>query len=110
MVEAETEAEGDAPTSVLNLRCIAETGRVAFLWDAPEWSGGDLYAYDYQLTLPGGRSESGRLIGSTSTLLYRPGSYPAGAEASVSVRAVYETADDEQVSSAEATLSCTVGE
>ena len=110
VVEAETEAEGDAPTSVLNLRCIAETGWVAFLWDAPEWSGGETYAYDYQLTLPGGRSESGRLIGSTSTLLYRPGSYPAGAETSVSVTAVYELPDGKQFSSAEATLTCTVRE
>ena len=96
------------PPSVLNLRCIAETDRVAFLWDAPEWSGGETYAYDYQLTLPGGGSEGGRLAGSTSTLLYRPGDYAAGAETSVSVRAVYETSDGREVSSAEATLTCTV--
>ena len=107
VVEAETEAEGDGPTPVLNLNCIAETDRVAFLWDAPEWSGGDLYAYDYRLTLPGGRSESGRLIG--STLLLRPGEYQAGSQASVSVKAVYETADGKEVSSAEATRTCTVG-
>ena len=108
VVEAETEAEGDGPTPVLNLNCIAETDRVAFLWDAPEWSGGDLYAYDYRLTLPGGRSESGRLIG--STLLLRPGDYQQGAEASVSVKAVYETPDGKEVSSAEATRTCRVGE
>ena len=108
VVEAEAEAESEGPPSVANLRCIAETDRVAFLWDAPEWSGGDLYAFDYQLTLPGGRSESGRLIGSTSTLLFRPGSYPAGVEASVSVKAVYELPDGKQVRSAEATLTCTV--
>ena len=45
------------PVPVVNLRCVAETERVAFLWDAPEWSSGRTYAYDYQLTLPGGRSE-----------------------------------------------------
>ena len=105
VVEAETEAEGDGPTPVLNLSCIAETDRVAFLWDAPEWSGGDLYAYDYQLTLPGGRNEGGRYTG---TVLYRPGSYQLGADTSVSVTAVYETADGQEVSSAEATLTCTV--
>ena len=40
------------PSPVANLRCIAETGRVAFLWDAPEWSGGETYDYnyDYELT------------------------------------------------------------
>ena len=108
VVEVEAEATGDGPTPVLNLRCIAETDRVAFLWDAPEWSGGDLYAYDYRLTLPGGRSESGRLTG--STLLLRPGDYQQGTEASVSVKAVYELADGKEVSSAEATLTCRVGE
>ena len=110
VVEAEGEAEGEGPSPVLNLRCIAETGRVAFLWDAPEWSGGETYAYDYQLTLPGGRSEGGRLMGSTSTLLYRPGDYLSGGETSVSVTAVYELPDGKQVSSAEETLTCTVGD
>ena len=106
VVEAEAETEVEGPTPVANLRCIAETGRVSFLWDAPEWSGGEVYAYDYQLTLPGGRSEGGRLIG--GTLLYRPGDYQQGAETSVSVRVVYELPDGKQVSSAEATLTCTV--
>ena len=96
------------PTPVANLSCIAETKRVAFLWDAPEWSGGEVYAYDYELTLPGGGSESGRLIG--GTLLLRPGEYQAGGEASVSVKTVYELSDGSNVSSAEATLTCTVGE
>ncbi len=40
----------EPPAVVANLRCIAETGRVAFLWDVPEWSGGE--TYDYRLTLP----------------------------------------------------------
>ena len=96
----------DAPTPVANLHCVAETSRVAFLWDTPEWSGGEVYAYDYELTLPGGRSESGRIFG--STLLLRPGKYQAGAEASVSVKVVYEHSDGSNMSSAEATLSCTV--
>ena len=108
VVEIEAEADHGDPAPVLNLSCVAETGRVAFLWDAPEWSGGDLYAYDYRLTLPGGRSESGRLIG--STLLLRPGEYQAGQEASVNVTAVYETADGQEVTSAEATLTCKVRE
>ena len=98
----------NGPPPVVNLRCIAETGWVAFLWDAPEWSDGELYAYDYQLTLPGGGSEGGRLR--NGTLLYRPGDYAAGAETSVSVKAVYETSDGKEVSSAEATLTCTVGQ
>ena len=96
------------PTPVVNLRCVAETERVAFLWDAPEWSGGRTYAYDYQLTLPGGKSEGGRII--NSTLLLRPGEYQAGAEASVSVQAVYELADGSEASSDAETLTCTVAE
>ena len=94
------------PTPVVNLSCIAETGRVAFLWDAPEWSGGEAYSYDYELTLPDGRSEGGRLIG--IMLLLRPGDYQQGAEARVSVKAVYETSDGKEVSSAAETLTCTV--
>ncbi len=94
------------PTPVANLSCVAETKRVAFLWDAPEWSGGKVYAYDYELTLPGGRSESGRLIG--GTLLLRTGQYQANAEASISVTTVYELSDGSNVTSAEATLTCTV--
>ena len=94
------------PTPVVNLRCVAETSRVAFLWDAPEWSSGQTYAYDYQLTLPGGKSEGGRIIG--STLLLRTGTYQVGAETSVTVKAVYELPDGSNISSAEATLTCTV--
>ena len=96
------------PPTVSNLRCIAETDRVAFLWDEPEWSGGEVYAYDYQLTLPGGRTEGSRV--KNSTLLYRPGSYPSGGETSVSIKVIYETPDGREVKSAAATLTCTVGE
>ena len=96
------------PTPAANLRCIAETGRVAFLWDAPTWSGGETYAYDYDLTLPDGRSEGGRLIGITTLL--RTGEYQAGSEASVSVKTVYELADGSEVYSAAETLTCTVAE
>ncbi len=96
------------PSPVEDLRCIAETGRVAFLWDAPEWSGGETYAYDYELTLPDGWSEGGRLIGITT--LRRPGDYQAGGEASISVRVVYQLADESEVYSAAETLTCTVKE
>ncbi len=96
------------PTPAANLRCIAKTGQVAFLWDAPEWSGGETYAYDYELTLPDGRTEAGRLIG--LTLLRRPGEYQAGTEASISVTVVYQLADESEVYSAAETLTCTVKE
>ena len=61
---------------MVNLRCVAETERVAFLWDAPEWSGGR--TYDYQLTLAGGKSESGRIINSTLLLRHGEASSAAG--------------------------------
>ena len=94
------------PTPVVNLRCIAQTDRVVFLWDAPEWSGAEVYAYDYEVTLPGGRTEAGRAIG--LTLLRWQGDYQAGAEASFSVKAVYELADESLVHSAAETHTCTV--
>ena len=63
--------------------------------------------YTYDLTLPDGRSESGRLIGLTSPR--RPGDYQPGEQASVSVKAVYELPDESEVYSAAETLTCTVG-
>ena len=104
----EAEAEDEEPTPVANLRCRVDTGQLLFRWDAPEWSGGETYAYDFQLTLPGGGSEGGRVIG--GPVLYRTGEYQAGSEASVSVKAVYQLPDGSHVSSAEATLTCTVEE
>ncbi len=94
------------PSPVENLRCVAEPERVIFLWDAPEWSGGETYAYDYELTLPDGRIEAGRFIG--LTLLRRPGEYQVGTEASISVKAVYLLADESEVYSEAAALTCTV--
>ena len=102
------EAEDEGPPVVANLRCLAETDRVAFLWDVPEWSGGETYAYDYQLTLPGGGSESGRVIG--GPVLYRTGEFQAGGEASVSVKTVYHLPDGSEVYSGAETLTCTVEE
>ena len=103
------EAQDGEPPPVVNLRCIADTERVAFLWDAPDWSGGRVSSYDYQLTLPNGRNEAGRLLGSI-TLVYRPGSYQLGKVARFGITTNYETADGEDVSSAEATLTCDVAE
>ena len=94
------------PSVVANLRCIAEAERVAFLWDVPEWSGGDVYAYDYELTLPDGRSEGGRLIG--ITLLLRPGDYQVGSEASIGVTVIYELPDGSEATSTQANLTCRV--
>ena len=96
------------PSPVANLRCIAKTDQVAFLWDAPEWSGGKVYAYDYDLTLPTGKREQVRLRG--STVVNEPGEYQAGGEASISVKVVYELAGGSEVSSAAAALTCTVAE
>ena len=52
------QAQGGEPPAVTNLRCKVDTNRVLFRWDAPEWSGGETSAYDFQLSLPDGRSES----------------------------------------------------
>ena len=96
------------PTAVSNLSCVAQTGQVLFQWDAPEWSGAEVYAYDYDLTRPDGKREQARLQG--YPLVRAKGEYQAGQEASISVKAVYELADGSQVSSAAATLTCTVAE
>ena len=74
---------------------------------APQWSGGEVYAYDYELTLSDGRTEGVRLRG--STVVNRPGEYQSGKEASISVKVVYELPDGSEVSSAEETLVCSVG-
>ncbi len=95
------------PTPVSNLSCVAQTGRVLFSWDAPEWSGAELYAYDYDLTLPDGRREQARLLGYPA--VSGKGEYQPGQEASISVKAVYEQADGSEVYSEGATLTCTVG-
>ncbi len=105
---APPEAKDEAPTPVANLRCRVDTDQLLFRWDAPEWYGGETYAYDFQLTLPGGGSESGRVIG--GPVLYRTGEYQAGGEAGASVKAVYQLPDGSRVTSAEATLTCTVKE
>ena len=47
------------PSPVSGLSCVATTDRVLFTWDAPEWSGAQVYAYDYDLTRPDGGREQG---------------------------------------------------
>ncbi len=94
------------PSPVTNLSCVASTGQVLFQWDAPEWSGAELYAYDYDLTLPDGKSQQVRLRG--YPLVRESGDYQVGREASISVKAVYELADESVVYSEAAALTCTV--
>ena len=96
------------PSPVSNLSCVAQTGRVLFQWDAPQWSGAQVYAYDYDLTRPDGGREQARLQGYPA--VSARGDYQAGQQASISVRAVYELADGSEVYSEAATLSCTVAE
>ena len=96
------------PTPVSNLSCIASTDQVLFQWDVPEWSGAELYAYDYDLTLPDGRSQQVRLVGYPT--VRERGEYQVDAQASISVKAVYELADESVVYSEAATLTCTVEE
>ena len=94
------------PTPVVNLRCVAQTDRVLFYWDAPEWSGAEVYAYDYERTLPGGATDAGRILGLQS--LSKRGEYQPGGEASFSVKTVYKPADGNEVYSAAESLTCTV--
>ncbi len=42
--------------------------QVAFPWNAREWSRGEVYVYNHQLTSPGGRGGSGQLTGGTVLL------------------------------------------
>ncbi len=105
---SQPEVDHSEPTPVANLRCIAKTDQVAFLWDEPEWSGGELYACDYDLTLPTGKREQVRFRG--FSVVNEPGDYQVGKETSISVKVVYELPDGSEVYSAAATLSCTVAE
>ena len=102
------EVDHGEPTPVSDLRCVAKTDQVAFLWDAPQWSGGAVYAYDYDLTLPNGEEKQSRLIGFDFPLVRHQGDYQAGTEASISVKVVYQLPDGSEVSSAAAPLTCTV--
>ncbi len=96
------------PTPVSNLSCIATTDQVLFQWDAPEWSGAELYAYDYDLTRPDGRSEQVRLRG--YPIVREKGDYQVGVEASISVKAVYEFADESVAYSDAVELTCIVAD
>ena len=96
------------PSPVSGLSCVATTDRVLFTWDAPEWSGAQVYAYDYDLTRPDGGREQARLQGYPA--VSARGDWQAGQQASISVKAVYELADGSEVYSEAATLSCTVAE
>ena len=100
------QAQDEKPPSVEDLRCVAKTNRVAFLWDEPDWSGGETSSYDFDLTLPGGRRESGRITG--SRVLHRPGTYQPGAESRVGIRVNYEVSGGGTVTSDEETLACNV--
>ena len=96
------------PSPATNLRCIAKTDQVAFLWDVPEWSGGKVYAYDLDLTMPDGKREQVRWRG--YPVVNKPGAYQVGGEASIIVKAVYELDDGSEVISAAETLTCTFAE
>ena len=103
---AQTDAP-DVPPAAENLRCIAEVGRVAFLWDAAEWSGAESVSYDYELRLPDGRTEGGNLRG--MTLVYRPGQYRLGGEATLSITVRYEPDSYSDVFSERESLTCYIG-
>ena len=104
----EAEAESEEPSPVTNLSCDAQTDRVTFRWDAPQWSGVEVYAYDYIVGLPDGKWKLVRLQG--HPVVNEPGDYQAGKEASITVRAVYENPDGSEVSSEAVSLTCTVAE
>ena len=71
-----------------------------------------MYAYDYDLTLPGpARGRQVRIInGATRWCCESPATTRWASEASISIKAVYELADGSEVYSAAATLTCTVAE
>ena len=106
VVAAPAEAKHGEPVG--SLRCIARPNQVAFAWTAPQWSGGEVYAYDYSLSLPDGRREQTRLRDTTS--VNKRGNYPAGKDATIVLKVVYELPDGNQVRSAAAALTCRVGE
>ena len=107
---APAEVDHGEPTPVANLRCIATTDQVLFQWDTPQWSGGEVYAYDYDLTLPTGQRGQTRLVGFDFPLVRHQGDYQVGKETSISVKVVYELPDGSEVYSAAETLTCTVAE
>ena len=105
------QAQEGEPPPVDNLRCLAETDRIAFLWEAAEWSGGETTSYEYHLTLPDDSQSSGG-VGkgpSRTSLVLRPGSYSLGDQTRFRVKANYKTPGGRDVAGPEATLTCYVG-
>ena len=101
------QAQDGEPPAAANLRClVAETDLVAFMWEEPSWSGGEVFDYLYDVTLPDGRSYGGSI--KDSTLLQWPGAYQPGREARLGIVVNYDAADGSRVSSEEATLTCYV--
>ena len=99
--------DAEAPPPVANLRCIAEVGRVAFLWDAAEWPRAEGVSYDYEWSLPNGRTEGGNLRG--ITLVYRPGQYQLGGETSFSITVRYDLDAYNEAFSAREEMTCYIG-
>ena len=105
-VVAAVEAKHGEPVG--SLRCIARANQVAFAWTAPQWSGGEVYAYDYSLSLPDGRREQVRLRG--TTVVNKRGAYPVGKDATIVLKVVYELPDRNRQVSAAAALTCRFGD
>lgn len=106
------------PAIVRDLRnlgiSISSTDAASISWArqqlniAPEWSGGEVYFYDLDLTMPNGSSETVRWQGYPA--VNKPGTYQPGTEASINVKVVYETPNGDDVSSEAVTLTCTIAE
>ena len=99
------QAQDSKPPGVSPLRCLVNQQQVTFMWGPPGWSGGKLHGFDYELQLPTGREESGRLP-SSARMLLRSGSNPEGADARLRITAIYRTPSGREVSGAAATLAC----
>ena len=108
---APAQAQVGAAPPVENLRCVGETDRIAFLWEAAEWPGGETASYEYWLTMPDGSESSGswgKWFSRTSAMMH-PGSYSPGDRARLRLVANYRTPAGREVTGAQASLSCYVG-
>ncbi len=104
---AEAQEEGEEPTPVSNLKCVASEDRIRFSWDIPSWSGGELTWYAVDVTLPNGNRFSQWQHWTLRSRTDR-GNWEPGKEARMGVKAIYEVAGEGRVFSAETVETCVV--
>ena len=82
------EAQEEKQPAMENLKCVADEDPIRFSCDIPNWSGGELKAYDIDVTLPNGNRFTERRHWTLRSRTDRA-NWELGKEARMGVKAVY---------------------